>query len=315
MPEIGGMIQEYLEGQIKTIGKVPKIEPKTITENGTYTAPEGVDGYSPVTVNVHEPVIEELHITENGEYHAPEGVDGYDPVIAQVDPNCIKLVATENGTYHSPSGVDGFVPVVVDVPQIEGVRIGAQANNRIEIAISDSPNYEYTLEFYNDEYQAGTSILGNPNSSFNINLTQYGNSWNCDNGNQRLFSYMPKSLDGFKGHFIFVSNASSGNYGLSDRDVALLNGDGELIHKFGTKGTNTPSTNSIWLLSRIDSGVAVKSVIKRFKIYDKVNNITIAEYIPSMQFVNGVKYAGLLNTVDNTFKYNAFNGIIAGVVC
>lgn len=27
------------------------IEPLTVTENGTYTAPEGVDGYSPVTVN------------------------------------------------------------------------------------------------------------------------------------------------------------------------------------------------------------------------------------------------------------------------
>lgn len=33
------------------------IEPLEVTENGTYTAPEGVDGYSPVTVNV-EPDIE-----------------------------------------------------------------------------------------------------------------------------------------------------------------------------------------------------------------------------------------------------------------
>lgn len=30
----------------------PVIEPLTIMENGTYTAPDGVDGYSPVTVNV-----------------------------------------------------------------------------------------------------------------------------------------------------------------------------------------------------------------------------------------------------------------------
>ena len=30
----------------------PIIEPLEITENGTYTAPDGVDGYSPVTVNV-----------------------------------------------------------------------------------------------------------------------------------------------------------------------------------------------------------------------------------------------------------------------
>jgi hypothetical protein len=30
----------------------PIIEPLSVTENGTYTAPNGVDGYSPVTVNV-----------------------------------------------------------------------------------------------------------------------------------------------------------------------------------------------------------------------------------------------------------------------
>lgn len=30
----------------------PNIEPLNVTENGTYTAPEGVDGYNPVTVNV-----------------------------------------------------------------------------------------------------------------------------------------------------------------------------------------------------------------------------------------------------------------------
>ena len=33
-------------------GAEPVIEPLVVTENGTYTAPDGVDGYSPVTVNV-----------------------------------------------------------------------------------------------------------------------------------------------------------------------------------------------------------------------------------------------------------------------
>lgn len=35
-----------------TIGSDPVIEPLTITTNGTYTASTGVDGYSPITVNV-----------------------------------------------------------------------------------------------------------------------------------------------------------------------------------------------------------------------------------------------------------------------
>lgn len=33
-------------------GSAPVINPLSITENGTYTAPTGVDGYSPITVNV-----------------------------------------------------------------------------------------------------------------------------------------------------------------------------------------------------------------------------------------------------------------------
>lgn len=33
-------------------GADPVINPLSVTENGTYTAPSGVDGYSPVTVNV-----------------------------------------------------------------------------------------------------------------------------------------------------------------------------------------------------------------------------------------------------------------------
>lgn len=33
-------------------GSTPVINPLSVTENGTYTAPSGVDGYSPITVNV-----------------------------------------------------------------------------------------------------------------------------------------------------------------------------------------------------------------------------------------------------------------------
>lgn len=51
--------QDSLIAQIKTAlkgktvgGSEPVIEPLEVTENGTYTTPDGVHGYSPVTVNV-----------------------------------------------------------------------------------------------------------------------------------------------------------------------------------------------------------------------------------------------------------------------
>lgn len=45
----------YVNGQKVTgtgTGSTPVINPLSVTENGTYTAPSGVDGYSPVVVNV-----------------------------------------------------------------------------------------------------------------------------------------------------------------------------------------------------------------------------------------------------------------------
>lgn len=51
----------------------PIIEPLEVTKNGTYTAPSGVDGYSPVSVNVPIPdgyvkPSGTLNVTENGTY-------------------------------------------------------------------------------------------------------------------------------------------------------------------------------------------------------------------------------------------------------
>lgn len=62
----------------------------TITENGDYRASRyGYDGFSEVAVRVPIPevepaVIQEISITENGTYSAPVGVDGYNPIIVNV---------------------------------------------------------------------------------------------------------------------------------------------------------------------------------------------------------------------------------------
>lgn len=51
-------------------GSAPVIEPLSVTDNGEYSAPSGVDGYSPVTVNVPKGITPSgtKSITENGIY-------------------------------------------------------------------------------------------------------------------------------------------------------------------------------------------------------------------------------------------------------
>ena len=68
----------------------PVIESLEVTKNGTYTAPDGVDGYSPVTVNVPVP---------DG-YLVPSGI----------------LEITENGTYDVTEKASVVVDVVTSIP-------------------------------------------------------------------------------------------------------------------------------------------------------------------------------------------------------
>ena len=118
------MIYELLKDRIingSSSGQEAVIQSLSITANGTYTAPSGVDGYSPVVVDVPErvPVVESIDITANGTYTPNEGVDGYNSVNVNV-PERVPVVEskeiTQNGTYTPPQGVDGFNNVVVNVP-------------------------------------------------------------------------------------------------------------------------------------------------------------------------------------------------------
>lgn len=97
----------------------PIIEPLSVTENGTYTAPNGVDGYSPVTVNVPIPdgyikPAGALEVTENGSYDVTEKAS----VVVSVPEREVVLQdmeITENGTYSADEGYDGLGQVTVNV--------------------------------------------------------------------------------------------------------------------------------------------------------------------------------------------------------
>ena len=72
--------------RVKKKGGDAKLDSKTITDNGTYTASDdGLDGYSSVTVNV-APNVGTKNITANGTYTASsDSLDGYSSVSVIVD--------------------------------------------------------------------------------------------------------------------------------------------------------------------------------------------------------------------------------------
>ena len=104
---------------------VPQLEPVLdtliVSQNGQYRPPEGVVGYNLVDVNVitPPPVLDTLNVSQNGQYTPPEGVVGYNQVNVNVPGSVLNtLNVSSNGTYTPPSGVDGYDEVVVNVPAV-----------------------------------------------------------------------------------------------------------------------------------------------------------------------------------------------------
>ena len=136
-------IKTALKGKASGGGEAPAepiIEPLEVTENGTYTAPSGVDGYSPVSVNVPIPngyikPSGTLNIAENGTYDVTEKAS----VVVSIPEKEIVLqnkTIDANGTYTADSGYDGFGQVTVNVQggtNTESAEIAAFLSNTMEV--------------------------------------------------------------------------------------------------------------------------------------------------------------------------------------
>ena len=84
-------------------------EPLKVTENGTYEVPEGMCGYSPVTVAVPAPEIklQEKTVTANGTYTADSGFDALGKVLVNVAASGGTVVA-KTGTFNGNGGAVTF---------------------------------------------------------------------------------------------------------------------------------------------------------------------------------------------------------------
>ncbi|MDD7279258.1 MAG: hypothetical protein PUH30_06990 [Oscillospiraceae bacterium] len=92
-------------------GGSANIQSLTVTQNGRYDAPAGVDGFNPVDVKVPD------RYDEGYKDGYDEGyADGEAAVKAKIQSKTI----TKNGTYYAADdGLDGFDPVIVNIPAPE----------------------------------------------------------------------------------------------------------------------------------------------------------------------------------------------------
>lgn len=186
------MIYELLKDRIingSSAGQEAVIQSLSISANGTYTAPTGVDGYSPVVVNVPErvPVLEDKNIASNGTFSASDGFDGLGTVVVNV-PERVPVVEskeiTANGTYTPNEGVDGFNNVIVNVPSSGS----STKPKRIEL---NRGGQEYLFNnYFLDLLDYGCEVVLNPASYYKF--------WRLAKGNYNQVNYITgENIDKF----------------------------------------------------------------------------------------------------------------------
>lgn len=144
-------------------GGSANIQPLTATKNGKYEAPEGVDGFNPVNVNVPDRYDEGYKDGYDDGYKDGYG-EGYTDGEAAVKAKIQSKTITKNGTYYAADdGLDGFDPVNVNVNVSGGFKLpeGVAADDFLETVFGEADVADETLGVwlewtYNDD---GTKTL------------------------------------------------------------------------------------------------------------------------------------------------------------
>lgn len=131
--------ESELAAMVMMSGGSGVIQPLSVTQNGKYDAPAGVDGFNPVDVNVPD------RYDEGYKDGYDEGyADGEAAVKAKIQSKTI----TKNGTYYAADdGLDGFDPVNVNVNVSGGFKLpeGVAADDFLETVFGEADVTDETL--------------------------------------------------------------------------------------------------------------------------------------------------------------------------
>ena len=185
------------------VSRPPIINSLTVTANGTYAAPLGVDGFSPVIVEVPEtppPILVSLRATQNGHYLPGANEDGFSEVTVNVpEPVLVSLNASENGVYTPTSGQDGFSEVTVNLP----IPQPYDSNPARDGVASPGVSSQWAR---GDHVHPATIVLDNSDTSV------YGGvKFKDENGNTKLHMYVGK-LDSTRNYVQFEVNGLDRGY-------------------------------------------------------------------------------------------------------
>lgn len=156
--DVEGNLIPFTQGDGK-----PTLAPLEVTENGTYEAPDGVDGYSPVTVNVPTPeiVLQDKTITENGTYEADEGYDGLGSVTVNIEASSADI------RYVTFMSYDGSVEYGK-----KAVAVGDDCADPIARGIFDTPTRESDVQYNYTFYGWATEANGGADADWNKTITE-----------------------------------------------------------------------------------------------------------------------------------------------
>ena len=167
-------------------------------ENGQFSPQDyDADGFSEVTVDVPqpEPVIESLSVSENGTYSAPTGVDGYSPVVVDVPTgdDLSKLAFKGGGNVIFSQGqVTGFTTSSSFVGVLN-------PDNGSDSFLNFSSPFEINIRFKVSSYLQRSQVLCGNTANFyrqpSIEVGAAGNLWCGISSNGSSWTYS-LSLDG-----------------------------------------------------------------------------------------------------------------------